>query len=87
MLPLIGSDLRAKLPSSRARMFSRIAPFDVVWAGVSPVLAFIIRDGAIVRIDAVVLYWLLSLSLFHLLFFSGSKLARHFRIFSPCATR
>lgn len=56
MLPLIANDLRAKLPSSRARIFSRIAPFDVVWAGASPVLAFLIRDGAIVHFDAVVRY-------------------------------
>ena len=69
MLPLNGSGLRAKLPSSRARMFSPIAPFDVMWASVSPFLAFIIRDGAITRIDVVVLYWsvalVVSLIVFH----------------------
>ena len=61
MLPLIENDLRAKLPSSRTRVFSRIGPFDVMWAGVSPILAFYIRDGAFNRIDAVVSYGLVAL--------------------------
>lgn len=56
MLPLIANDLRATLPSSRVRMFSRIGLFDVMWATASPILAFVIRDGAIVHFDAVVLY-------------------------------
>jgi lipopolysaccharide/colanic/teichoic acid biosynthesis glycosyltransferase len=56
MLPLIGRDLRAKLPSSLTRIFSPVAPFDAVWAGVSPVLAFVVRDGAINHTDAVILY-------------------------------
>lgn len=56
MLQLIGGGLRTKLPSSRAYMFSRIAPFDVLWAGISPIVAFLIRDGSFVRFDAMVLY-------------------------------
>jgi lipopolysaccharide/colanic/teichoic acid biosynthesis glycosyltransferase len=61
LLPLIGGDLRAKLPSSRTRVFSRLALFDVMWAGISPILAFLIRDGAINRIEDVVVYGLVSL--------------------------
>jgi lipopolysaccharide/colanic/teichoic acid biosynthesis glycosyltransferase len=61
MLPLIGRDLRTQLPSSRARLFSRVAPFDVLWAGISPILAFVIRDGTINRVDDVVIYGCVAL--------------------------
>jgi len=76
MLPLIGNDLRAKLPSSRARIFSRIAPFDIMWAGISPVLAFLVRDGAILRIDVVVSYCSVALVLSLIVF-------QWFKISSP----
>ena len=56
LLPLVGNNLRGKLPSSRARIFSRVAPFDLIWAGISPILAFLIRDGSINRVDSVVVY-------------------------------
>ena len=76
MPPLIGSDLRAKLPSSRTRMFSRITPFDVIWAGISPILAFLIRDGTINRIDLVVVYGSVALVISFIVF-------QWFRISSP----
>jgi lipopolysaccharide/colanic/teichoic acid biosynthesis glycosyltransferase len=53
---LIGNTAREKTPSSRARLFSHVAPFDLIWATASPVLAFLIRDGAIKSLDDVVLY-------------------------------
>jgi lipopolysaccharide/colanic/teichoic acid biosynthesis glycosyltransferase len=43
-------------------VFSRVTAFDVMWAGVSPILAFIIRDGAITRVDDVVVYGVVSLA-------------------------
>src|ERR1043165_7653963 len=46
----------SNIPSSRMRLFSRLSPFDCFWAGVSPILAFLIRDGAINRIDIVIIY-------------------------------
>jgi lipopolysaccharide/colanic/teichoic acid biosynthesis glycosyltransferase len=54
--------MRGRLPSSRTRVFSRIAAFDVIWAGISPILAFIIRDGAINRVDDVIVYGVVSLA-------------------------
>jgi len=79
LLPLIGSDLRAKLPSSRARVFSRIALFDLVWAGISPILAFLIRDGSINRIDSVAVYCCIALVVSVIVF-------QWFKISSPIPT-
>jgi lipopolysaccharide/colanic/teichoic acid biosynthesis glycosyltransferase len=76
MLPLTGNDLRAKLPSSRTRVVSRVAPFDAMWAGISPVLAFFVRDGALHRIDAVVPYCTVALVVSLIVF-------QWFRISSP----
>jgi lipopolysaccharide/colanic/teichoic acid biosynthesis glycosyltransferase len=53
---MIGVGLRKKLPSSRTRFFSRLAFYDLVWAGISPFLAFLIRDGTINRFDSVAIY-------------------------------
>lgn len=55
MIPIIG-DIREKVPSSRTYAFSRIGIFDVAWAVCSPILAFLVRDGSIDRIDNVGLY-------------------------------
>jgi lipopolysaccharide/colanic/teichoic acid biosynthesis glycosyltransferase len=53
---MLGLDARALSPSSRARMFSRLSIYDVAWAAVSPVLAYMIRNGGIDRADAIVIY-------------------------------
>src|SRR5438105_2916270 len=53
---------RSNVPSSRTRVFSRLAPFDCFWAGISPILAFLIRDGAINRIDSVAVYCAIALA-------------------------
>jgi lipopolysaccharide/colanic/teichoic acid biosynthesis glycosyltransferase len=79
MLPLIGRDSRAQLPSSRARLFSRITLFDVMWAGISPILAFLIRDGTINRVDDVVVYGCVALVISVIVF-------QWFRISSPIAS-
>jgi lipopolysaccharide/colanic/teichoic acid biosynthesis glycosyltransferase len=79
MLPLIGRDWRTQLPSSRARMFSRITLFDVMWAGISPILAFLIRDGTINRIDDVAVYGCAALVISVIVF-------QWFRISSPIAS-
>jgi lipopolysaccharide/colanic/teichoic acid biosynthesis glycosyltransferase len=50
-----------------------------MWAGISPVLAFIIRDGAINRIDAVVVYCCTALVISVIVF-------QWFRISSPIAS-
>lgn len=52
---------RVKAPSSRTTLFARLEPFDVIWAGISPVLAFLVRDGSINRPDAVAIYCVTAL--------------------------
>jgi lipopolysaccharide/colanic/teichoic acid biosynthesis glycosyltransferase len=49
-------DTRLHLPSSRARLFSRVSLFDAIWTGISPALAYLIRDSWIDRPDAVAIY-------------------------------
>ncbi len=53
---MLGNTLRRKIPTSQSRFFSRTAPFDLAWAACSPILAFLIRDGAFYRIDNVAIY-------------------------------
>jgi lipopolysaccharide/colanic/teichoic acid biosynthesis glycosyltransferase len=52
---------RAEVPSSRTRLLSRIALFDLLWAGVSPFIAFLLRDGMIKELDKVMMYAGMSL--------------------------
>ncbi len=49
-------DSRLHSPSSRTRILSRVSLFDLFWAGVSPALAFFVRDAGIYRIDALEIY-------------------------------
>ncbi len=79
MLPLIDSNLRTQLPSSRTRLFSRMTLFDVMWAAISPILAFVIRDGAIIRADLVVVYSATALVISLVVF-------QWFRVSSPIAS-
>ncbi len=48
--------LHLRLPSSRARLFARVAFFDMAWACASPALAFVIRDGALSQPYSAALY-------------------------------
>jgi lipopolysaccharide/colanic/teichoic acid biosynthesis glycosyltransferase len=52
---------RAEVPSSRMRLLSRITLFDLIWAGLSPVIAFLLRDGTIKEVDKVMTYAAISL--------------------------
>jgi lipopolysaccharide/colanic/teichoic acid biosynthesis glycosyltransferase len=47
---------RLKKPSSHTRLFSRISVWDVVWGGVSPLAAYLLRDGTILRPNGVAIY-------------------------------
>jgi FlaA1/EpsC-like NDP-sugar epimerase len=38
---------RLRRPSSHTRLLSRVAVLDVVWGGLSPLAAFLLRDGTI----------------------------------------
>jgi lipopolysaccharide/colanic/teichoic acid biosynthesis glycosyltransferase len=49
-------DSRVRSLSSRARLLSRVSIFDVLWAAISPALAYVVRDGWIDRTDAVAIY-------------------------------
>ncbi len=61
MIPLLAGDLRPRPPTSRTRLFSRVALFDIAWAGISPLLAFLVRDGTINRLDLVTIYCAIAL--------------------------
>lgn len=54
--PLIAGDVRSRAPTSRARLLSRIAYFDIAWASISPMLAFLVRDGIIGRPSITAVY-------------------------------
>jgi lipopolysaccharide/colanic/teichoic acid biosynthesis glycosyltransferase len=51
-----GLGVRALSPSSQARLLSRLSVYDVAWAAVSPVLACIVRNGGVDRVDAMLTY-------------------------------
>ena len=44
---MVKANRRLRRPSSHTRLLSRIAVWDVVWGGVSPLAAFFLRDGTI----------------------------------------
>jgi lipopolysaccharide/colanic/teichoic acid biosynthesis glycosyltransferase len=53
---MLGLGARALSPSSQARLLSRFSIYDIVWAAVSPVLACLVRNGGIDRVDAMLIY-------------------------------
>lgn len=77
------ANLRLRRPSSSTRLLSRIALWDVAWGGVSPLAAYLLRDGTIYRPGAVAMYCGISL-LASLLIFqwfkTSSPLSRFFSI-------
>ena len=62
LVSMMRNNSRSNVPSFRMQVFSRLAPFDCFWAGVSPILAFLIRDGAINRTDSVAVYCAIALA-------------------------
>jgi lipopolysaccharide/colanic/teichoic acid biosynthesis glycosyltransferase len=50
------ANLRLKKPSSHTRLVSRVALWDVAWGGLSPLAAFLLRDGTIYSPNAVAVY-------------------------------
>ncbi len=54
-------NLRLKKPSSHTRLFSRVAVGDVVWGGVSPLAAYLLRDGTVFRPAGVATYCAVAL--------------------------
>jgi lipopolysaccharide/colanic/teichoic acid biosynthesis glycosyltransferase len=53
---VVKANLRLKKPSSHTRLLSRVGVWDVVWGGASPLAAYLLRDGAILRPGAVATY-------------------------------
>ena len=58
---MFGENSHRKIPSSRSRPFPRLGIFDIAWASICPLLAFLIRDGVIYRIDIVAIYSCMAL--------------------------
>ena len=79
----MGANLRLKRPASRTRVLSRVALLDVAWGGASPLLGFLLRDGAINSPAAVAFYCAVAL-LASLLVFqwfrTSSPIFRYFSI-------
>lgn len=50
------ANVRLKRPSSHTRLLSRVVILDVIWGGLSPLAAFLLRDGTIQRPEAVAIY-------------------------------
>lgn len=44
---MVKANRRLRRPSSHTRLLSRVAVWDVVWGGVSPLAAYLLRDGTI----------------------------------------
>lgn len=53
---LAKANLRLKRPASHARVLSRVAMWDILWAGISPFIAFLIRDTTLKQVDSTALY-------------------------------
>jgi len=77
------ANLRFKKPSSHTRLLSRVTILDVVWGGLSPLAAFLLRDGTIQRPASVATYcgvaFLVSLLVFQW-FRTSSPIARFYSI-------
>ena len=54
------ANLRLKKPSSYAPLASRVAVLDVLWGGISPLAAFLLRDGTIYSPAGVTRYCVIS---------------------------
>lgn len=50
------ANVRLKKPSSHTRLVSRVAVWDVAWGGISPLAAFLLRDGTLRSPNSVSIY-------------------------------
>lgn len=70
-------------PSSHTRLLTRVAVFDVAWATLSPIVAFLLRDGTIYSPNGVAIYcgvsFLVSLLVFQW-FRTSTPIARFYSI-------
>ena len=63
-------------PSSHTRLLSRISIWDVVWGGISPLAAYLLRDGTILRPNGTAIYCGVA-------FFASLLVFQWFRTSSP----
>ena len=81
-LAVAKTNVRLNRPSSHTRLLSRVIILDVLWGGLSPVAAFLLRDGAIQSPQALPTYcgvaFLASLLVFQW-FQTSSPIARFYR--------
>ena len=79
----MGVNLRLNRPASHTRVLSRVALWDVVWGGASPLVAFLLRDGSIKSPEAVAVYCgiaLLTSLLVFQWFQTSAPISRYFSI-------
>lgn len=62
------ANFRLQRPSSHTHVWSRVTIFDVIWGGISPALAYLLRDGTFLRPTGAVLYCGISLVISFLVF-------------------
>src|SRR5579863_2067367 len=74
---------RLQKPSSHTRLVSRVAILDVLWGGICPCAAFVLRDGTIYSPNGVTIYcgiaFVVSLPVFQW-FQTSSPIARYYSI-------
>lgn len=75
---LAKTNRRLKRPSSHTRLLSRVIFLDVMWGGLSPLAAFLLRDGAIQSPVSVGVYCSIA-------FFTSLLVFQWFRTSSPIA--
>lgn len=80
---MVKANRRLGKPSSHTRLLSRVAVWDVVWGGFSPLAAYLLRDGAILRPNGTITYcgvaFLTSLLVFQW-FRTSSPISRFYSI-------
>jgi len=80
---MVKANRRLRRPSSHTRLLSRVAVWDVIWGGVSPLAAYLLRDGAILRPNGTITYcgvaFLASLLVFQW-FRTSSPISRFYSI-------
>lgn len=59
-LAVAKANIRLKRPSSHTRLLSRVAILDVAWSGITPGVAFLLRDGIIKAPIAVTVFCLVA---------------------------
>ena len=80
---MVKANRRLRRPSSHTRLLSRVVVLDVVWGGLSPLAAFVLRDGTVNSPSGVATYcsiaFLASLLVFQW-FQTSSPIARFYSI-------